>query len=146
MQNITLGSSQIYLTENFWKWMWHHKIVTQCRLAFWSHLVYYPGVLKFGFDRDVTPWNLKVDPYKYQFFKKKWPIYIPIRPNFEQNHLIFPKFWLKFGKILKINPFTYQIMLFMRGHSYTKRLILPPMLAKYPFPGWPRTASWIFWH
>ena len=30
-----------------------------------------PGVLKFGFVRDVQPWNLKVDPYKYQFFKKK---------------------------------------------------------------------------
>ena len=29
------------------------------------------GVLKFGFGRDVPPWNLKVDPYKYQFFKKK---------------------------------------------------------------------------
>ena len=29
------------------------------------------GVLKFGFGRDVPPQNLKVDPYKYQFFKKK---------------------------------------------------------------------------
>ena len=29
------------------------------------------GVLKFGFGRDVSPRNLKVDPYKYQFFKKK---------------------------------------------------------------------------
>ena len=29
------------------------------------------GVLKFGFGRDVLPRNLKVDPYKYQFFKKK---------------------------------------------------------------------------
>ena len=29
------------------------------------------GVLKFGFRRDVPPRNLKVDPYKYQFFKKK---------------------------------------------------------------------------
>ena len=28
------------------------------------------GVLKFGFGRDVSPQNLKVDPYKYQFFKK----------------------------------------------------------------------------
>ena len=29
------------------------------------------GLLKFGFGRDVPPRNLKVDPYKYQFFKKK---------------------------------------------------------------------------
>ena len=28
-------------------------------------------VLKFGFGRDVLPQNLKVGPYKYQFFKKK---------------------------------------------------------------------------
>ena len=35
------------------------------------HVVDPGGVLKFGFGRDVLPWNLKVDPYKYQFFKKK---------------------------------------------------------------------------
>ena len=29
------------------------------------------GVLKFGFGRDVPPRNLKVEPYKFQFFKKK---------------------------------------------------------------------------
>ena len=29
------------------------------------------GVLKFGFGRDVPLRNLKVDPYKYHFFKKK---------------------------------------------------------------------------
>ena len=28
-------------------------------------------VLKFGFGREVPPQNLNVDPYKYQFFKKK---------------------------------------------------------------------------
>ena len=34
--------------------------------------VFHPGgVLKFGFGRDEPPRNLKVDPYKYQFFKKK---------------------------------------------------------------------------
>ena len=42
------------------------------------------GVLKFGFGRDVAPQNLKVDPYKYQFFKKKWPIHITIDPIFSQ--------------------------------------------------------------
>ena len=26
--------------------------------------------VKFGFGRDVPLWNLKVDPYKYQFFKR----------------------------------------------------------------------------
>ena len=31
-----------------------------------------PGcVLKFGFGRKVQPQNLKVDPYKKHFFKKK---------------------------------------------------------------------------
>ena len=30
-----------------------------------------PGVLKFGFGRDMPQWNLKVDPYKYEFFEKK---------------------------------------------------------------------------
>ena len=34
------------------------------------------GLLKFGFGRDVPLWNLKVNPYKYQFLKKKWPIHI----------------------------------------------------------------------
>ena len=29
------------------------------------------GVLNFGFGRVVLPQNLKADPYKYQFFKKK---------------------------------------------------------------------------
>ena len=29
------------------------------------------SLLCFGFGRDVLPPNLKVDPYKYQFFKKK---------------------------------------------------------------------------
>ena len=36
------------------------------------------GVLKFGFSRDVLLQNLKVDPHKYQFFKKKWSIHKPI--------------------------------------------------------------------
>ena len=32
------------------------------------------------FGKDVPPWILKVDPYKYQFFKKKWSIPISIGP------------------------------------------------------------------
>ena len=59
--------------------------------------------------------------------------------NFEKNCLIFPKFSFLFkssancgsnlGKLWKMNPFVYQILHFIRGHSYTKRLILLPMLA-----------------
>ena len=30
------------------------------------------------FWQGCTTWNLKVDPYIYQFLKKKWPIHIPI--------------------------------------------------------------------
>ena len=36
------------------------------------------------------------------------------------------------GNFSKINPFIYQILHFIRGHSYTKRLILLPMLAAHP--------------
>ena len=53
------------------------------------------GALKFGFGRDVPMWNLKVDPYKYQLFKKKWPIHTNqtnFGPNFEQNNPIFTNF------------------------------------------------------
>ena len=36
------------------------------------------------------------------------------------------------GKFWKIDPSTYQILHFIRGHSYTERLILLPMLAAHP--------------
>ena len=36
------------------------------------------------------------------------------------------------AKFWKIDPFIYQILHFIRGHSYTKRLILLPMLAAHP--------------
>ena len=99
--------------------------------------------VKFGFGRDVPPRNLKVDPYKYQFFKKKWPFHKAIGPIlaqiFEQNRLIFPKFsyiWANFGSNLgtfwKIEPFIYQILSFVSGHWYTKKLILLPMLETRP--------------
>ena len=86
----------------------------------------------------MPPQNLKVDTYKYQFLKKKWPIHIPIGtnfpPNFEQNHPIFPKFFLSsnLGKFWNIDPFIYQILHFIKCHLYTKRLILLPMLAAHP--------------
>ena len=55
-------------------------------------------------------------------------------PNFKQNHPIFPNF-LKFsnlGKFWKIDPFIYQILHFIKGHPYTKRLILLHMLVAHP--------------
>ena len=48
------------------------------------------------------------------------------RPNFEQHNQIFLKF------LGKIDPFIYQILHFIRGHSYTKRLISLLMLAAHP--------------
>ena len=59
---------------------------------------------------------------------------------FPKIFLNLSQFWLNFGKI---DPFIYQILHLTRGHSYTKRLILLPMLAahlcrvfctKYPPP------------
>ena len=57
-------------------------------------------------------------------------------PNFEQNRVIFPNF-PKFEPILaqiweNFDPFIYQNLHFMRGHSYTMRLILLPMMAAHP--------------
>ena len=48
----------------------HKNTVVLPQLSLTSSWTKYPGVLKFGFGRDVLPWNLKVDPYKYKFFKK----------------------------------------------------------------------------
>ena len=69
------------------------------------------GVLKFGFGRDVPPRNLKVDPYKYQFLKKKWPIHISIGPilgqilsnvnQFFQNFLKFEQILAQIGEIFE---------------------------------------------
>ena len=65
-------------------------------------------VLKFGFGRDVALRKLKVDPYEYQFFKKKWPVHIPIGPIlgqilckiawFSKIFINLSQFWLKFVK------------------------------------------------
>ena len=54
-------------------------------------------MFKFGFGiKDVLPQNLKVDPYKYQFFQEKvthsYTNRSNFEANFEQNHTIFPKF------------------------------------------------------
>ena len=53
---------------------------SHCARRYWTLKPYFKplttykqsrGVLNFGFGMDVPPRNLKVDPYKYQFFKKK---------------------------------------------------------------------------
>ena len=82
-----------------------------------------PGmVLKFGFGRDVPSWNLKVDPYNYQFFKKKWPIHIPIcsilGQILNQSTQVFPNFGSNLRKFWKINLFIYHTLHFIRGHSH----------------------------
>ena len=97
------------------------------------------GVLKFGFGRDVPPWNLKVDytntsfssqnnSFIYQLAQFLGQILNKITNLFQH----FLKFWLRFGQIVKNRPFIYQILHFIRGHSYAKRLILLPMLAAHP--------------
>ena len=82
-----------------------------------------PGVLKFGFGMDVLPRNLKVDPYKYQFFK--WPIHVPIGLIlgqtlskiiwFFKNVLNLIQFWFEFGKIVKNWPIHIPNFAFYRG-------------------------------
>ena len=98
------------------------------------------GVLKFGFGRDVPMQNLKADTESTNtnFSRKSDPcIYQSAQfwaksPNLSKIFLNLSQFWLKFGKNLKINPFIYQILHFIRGRSYTKRLILLPMLGANP--------------
>ena len=46
--------------------------------------------------------------------------------------LILSQFWLKFGQILKNRPILIPDFAFYKGHSYTKRLILLPILAAHP--------------
>ena len=57
-------------------------------------------------------------------------------PDFSKILLNLSQFWLKFGKnFKKINPFIHfcipNFEFYNRGHSYTKRLILLPMLAAH---------------
>ena len=80
------------------------------------------GVLKFGFARDVLPRNLKVNPYKYQFFKGKVTHLYTNRPNFwakfwakSPDFSKIPWIWLKFGKILKNQPIHIPNSAFYRG-------------------------------
>ena len=107
--------------------------------------------------------NLKVDPYKYQFFKKS-DLYIyqsaqfgakfwAKSPNFSKIFLKLSQFGSNLRKFWKIGPFIYQILHFIRGHSYTKRLILLAMLAAHPHrvfcteypPGGRSFNTWHWW-
>ena len=93
------------------------------------------GILKFGFGRDITAAKFESRPIQRPIFQEK-VVHSPILaklweklPDFFENFL---KFETKFGKIWKIDIFIYQILHFIRGHSYTKRLILLRMLAARP--------------
>ena len=71
------------------------------------------------------------------FSRKSDPFNMPIGPILRQilNKItrFFKRFlWLKFRKILKIDPFIYKTLHFIRGHLCTKRLILLPMLVAHP--------------
>ena len=105
----------------------------------------YPGGTQVWFWLGCVAGNLKVDPYKYQFSKKKvtqsYTNWLNLWSNltkviqlfiyfffFFQILLDLSQFWLKFGNILKIDPFTYTKFLHkIRYHWYTRRLILLPM-------------------
>ena len=94
------------------------------------------GVIKFGFGRDVLLglWNLmhtntnfprKSDPFTYQsaqFRAKFWPKLLFFFSNFLRVKPILAQIKKK-----KIDPFIYHIL--HKGHWYTRRLILLPMLA-----------------
>ena len=87
--------------------------------------------LKFGFGRDVSLRNLKVDPYKYQFFKKKWSLHIPIGPFLNKITRFFQKFFLKFEPILAhiLEKLTNRSI-----HMYTRFCILKGVI--YIPRGW----------
>ena len=77
------------------------------------------GGLKFGFGKDVPQQNLKEDPYKYHFFKKKWPTHIPICSILGQILSKITQFFLNF---LKFELILAQIWenCEKSSHSYTK--------------------------
>ena len=84
----------VYLDKN-------DSICIKCLILHDMDSIAAPGVLKCGFGKDVLLRNLKVDPYKYRFIKKKWPILIPISPIL--------------GQILKNRPIHIPISVFYKG-------------------------------
>ena len=127
-------------------------------------------VLTWGVSSAVKTW--KVDPFLYQILPKNETHFYTRAINFMQNLLkmshYFPKllklsskfgnfgirlmklglFLHHFQKILKIRPCLYQFLHWIRGHRYTRRLILRPISAARPWidlctkkpPGCPRDA------
>ena len=96
-----------------------------------------PGGTQVRFCRDMPLQNSTHTYTPTQIQEKMIHSYtnlLNLGPKFEQNHPIFTKFlaqiWENFEK--KKHPFIYQILHFIRVHSYTKRLILLPMLVAYP--------------
>ena len=67
IQSVGIVFTAQFTASNLWSYLSFAFKVLLCFVA----KVAPGGVLKFGFGRDVPPQNLKVDPYKYQFFKKK---------------------------------------------------------------------------
>ena len=112
-----------------------HLLITE--LVFKSSIRYHGpwGILKFGFGRDVPPQNLKVDPYKYQFFG---PIHKPIRPKLRQ---ILSKITRFFQNFLKFEPILAQIWENLEKstvHSYTKLHFIPGIICQEAdcYPCW----------
>ena len=88
-----------------------------------------------------TNFSRKSDPFIYQldqFSAKFWA-----------KSSDFPKIFLNLSQFWKIDPFIYQILHFIKGHSYTKRLILLPMLAAHPrrvfYTEYPRKVGCGLW-
>ena len=100
------------------------------------------GDTQLSFCRDVPLQNLKVDPYKYQFFKNKWPIYISICTILGQILSNITQFFLNFGsnlgKFWKIGPLfhIYQILHFIYPcwwHIPVRSFVLSTPLHKLNF-------------
>ena len=91
----------------------------------------------FGKNVKEDPWiqisifQEKSDPFIYQsvqFWAKFWAK----SPDFSNIFLNLSQFWLKFGELLKNRPILIPNFAFYKEYSYTKRLILLPMLVAHP--------------
>ena len=94
-------------------------------------------------------WHLKVDPFWYQILLKSETHFYTRATNFKQNLLkkftlvskivklscneeIGPIFCANFRKFWKYDPCLYQFLHWIKGHRYTRRLILWPISAAHP--------------
>ena len=90
----------------------------------------------------------KWDPFLYQSHKFRQNLlrvshYFPKLLSFQANFgnfgirlmelgLFFPYFRANFGRFWKYDPCLYQLLHWIRGHRYTRRLILQPISAARP--------------